>query len=226
MKPIFETCQPRPQGLAPTLFARLQASTSHGVVAKALLRGRPVDNSTGVAYSLALARLLRHERLNAQGERRHTSGQARRQADALLDFDDQTVVIKAEFGAPAKTDADKRFPPDQRAMVGGLPLRLAVAEGYPERPADRPESDTDSNLATATDLTISHRYQGDEPGESVGTVAPLAAPAAGPLPHNASLNVAGRLDANEAEVEEAGDPERTEKTTSNVTAKSGRTVEV
>ena len=160
MKPIFETCQPR--SFDNTWCGREGAP-----------RGRPVNNSTEVAYSLALAQLLRHEGLNAQGEQRHTCGQARRQADALLDFDDYAVVIKAEFGAPAKTDADKRFPPDQRAMVGGLPLRIAVAEGYPERLADRPESDTNSNLAAATDLTISHRYHGDEPGESVGTVARL-----------------------------------------------------
>ena len=97
----------------------------------------------------ALARLLRHEGLNAQGEQRHMFGQARGQADVLLDFDDYAVVIEAEFGAPARADADKRFPPDQPAMVGGLPLRLAVAVGYPERLADLPESDTDSNLADA-----------------------------------------------------------------------------
>ena len=134
-----------------------------------------MSNSTEVAYNLALARLLRHEGLNAQGEQRHIFGQARGQADVLLDFDDYAVVIEAEFGAPAKADADKRFPPDQPAMVGGLPLRLAVAVGYPERLADLPESDTDSNLAAATDLGISYRYYGDEWGAvTVGTVASLA----------------------------------------------------
>ena len=84
-------------------------------------------------------------------------------------------MIEAEFGAPARADADKRFPPDQPAIVGGLPLRLAVAVGYPQRLADLPESDTDSNLATAQDLTIAYRYYGDEWGaETVGTVASLA----------------------------------------------------
>ena len=113
--------------------------------------------------------------MNAQGEQRHTFGQARGQADVLLDFDDYAVVIEAEFGAPAKADADKRFPRDQPAMVGGLPLRLAVAVGYPKRLADLPESDTDSNLAAAKDLKISYRYYGDEWGaETIGTVASLA----------------------------------------------------
>ena len=134
-----------------------------------------MSNSTEVAYNFALARLLRHEGLNAQGEQRHTFGQALGQADVLLDFEDYAVVIEAEFGAPAKADADKRFPPDQPAIVGGLPLRLAVAVGYPERLADLPESDTDSNLAAAADLAISYRYYGDEWGaDTVGTVASLA----------------------------------------------------
>ncbi len=134
-----------------------------------------MSNSTEVAYNLALARLLRHEGLNAQGEQRQRFGEARGQADLLLDFDDYAVVIEAEFGAPAKADADKRFPPDRPAMVGGLPLRLAVAVGYPERLADLPESDTDANLAAAKDLTISYRYYGDKWGpNAVGGVALLA----------------------------------------------------
>lgn len=134
-----------------------------------------MSNSTEVAYNLALARLLRHEGLNAQGEQRHRFGQARGQADVLLDFDDYAVVIEAEFGAPARADADRRFPPDRPAMVGGLPLRLAVAVGYPERLAGLPESDTDSNLAAATDLKIAYRYWGEGWGaETVGTVAGLA----------------------------------------------------
>ncbi|MXW19083.1 MAG: hypothetical protein F4Z83_16240 [Gemmatimonadetes bacterium] len=134
-----------------------------------------MSNSTEVAYNLALARLLRHEGLNAQGEQRQKFGEARGQADVLLDFDDYAVVIEAEFGAPAKADADKRFPPDRPAMVGGLPLRLAVAVGYPERLADLPESDTDANLAAAKDLTISYRYYGDEWGpNAVGGVTLLA----------------------------------------------------
>ena len=134
-----------------------------------------MSNSIEPAYNLALARLLRHEGLNAQGEQRHTFGQARGQADVLLDFDDYAVVIEAEFGAPARADADKRFPPDQPAMVDGLPLRLAVAVGYPRRLADLPESDTDSNLAAAKDLEISYRYYGDEwSDDTVGGVALLA----------------------------------------------------
>lgn len=67
-----------------------------------------MSSSTEVEYNFALARLLRHEGLNAQGEQRHTFGQARGQADVLLDFEDYAVVIEAEFGAPAKADADKR----------------------------------------------------------------------------------------------------------------------
>ncbi len=134
-----------------------------------------MSNSTEVAYNLALARLLRLEGLNAQGEQRRTFGQTRGQADVLLDFDDYAVVIEAEFGAPAKSDADKRFPPDQPAMVGGLPVRLAVAVGYPGRLAALPESETDANLAASADLTISYRYYGDEWGANeVGTVASLA----------------------------------------------------
>lgn len=134
-----------------------------------------MSNSTEVAYNLALARLLRLEGLNAQGEQRQTFGEARGQADVLLDFDDYSVVIEAEFGAPAKADADKRFPPDEPAMVRGLPLRLAVAVGYPERLASLPESDTDINLAAAEDLKISYRYYNADWGpDTVGTVASLA----------------------------------------------------
>ena len=134
-----------------------------------------MSNSTEVAYNFALARLLRHEGLNALAEQRQKFGEARGQADVLLDFEDYAVVIEAEFGAPAKADADKRFPADRPAMVGGLPLRLAVAVGYPERLAELPESDTDANLATATDLAIAYRYYGEDWGASTtGTVASLA----------------------------------------------------
>lgn len=41
--------------------------------------GRPVSNSTVVAYDLTLGRLCRHEELNAQTDQRHTFGQARGQ---------------------------------------------------------------------------------------------------------------------------------------------------
>ena len=134
-----------------------------------------MSNSTEEAYNFALARLLRHEGLNAQGEQRQKFGSMRGRADVLLDFDDYAVVIEAEFGEPAKSDADKRFPPGQPAMVGGLPIRLAVAVGYPERLAELPESETDSNLASAADLTIAFRYYGDEWGaDEIGTVASLA----------------------------------------------------
>ena len=134
-----------------------------------------MSTSTEVAYNFALARLLRHEGLSAQAEQRHTFGDAQGQADVLLDFDDYAVVIEAEFGAPAKSDADKRFPPDRPAYIHGLPLRLAVAVGYPKRLNDLPESDTDDNLATATDLSISYRYYGHEWGrDMVGSVSLLA----------------------------------------------------
>lgn len=137
--------------------------------------GRLASNATEEAYNFALARLLRHEGLNAQAEQRRRFGQVRGRADVLIDFDDYAVVIEAEFGAPARADADRRFPLDSPAMVGGLPVRLAVAVGYPERLSDLPESETDPNLATATDLAIAYRYYGDDWGaDAIGTVASLA----------------------------------------------------
>ena len=102
-------------------------------------------------------------------------GASRGQADVLLDFDDYAVVIEAEFGNPAKADADKRLPVGAPAVVGGLPVRLVVAIGYPPRLADLPESETEANLAACDDLVIAYRYFGEAWGEeTTGSVATLA----------------------------------------------------
>ena len=134
-----------------------------------------MSNATEIAYNLSLARLLRHEGLHAEGEQRRVFGASRGQADVLLDFDDYAVVIEAEFGAPAKADADKRLPAGTPAVVGGLPVRLVVAIGYPARLAELPESETDANLAACDDLVMAYRYFGEAWGEettgSVGTLA-------------------------------------------------------
>ena len=133
------------------------------------------SNATEVAYNLSLARLLRHEGLNAEGEQRHVFGESRGQADVLLDFDDYAVVIEAEFGSPAKADADKRLPGAAAAVINGLPVRLVVAVGYPARLADLPESQTQVNLASCNDLTIAYRYFGEAWGEeATGSVSSLA----------------------------------------------------
>ena len=132
-------------------------------------------NATEVAYNLSLARLLRHEGLSAKGEQRRVFGGSRGQADVLLDFDEYAVVLEAEFGAPAKADADKRLPKDAPAIVNGLPIRLVVAIGYPEALADLPESKTDENLAACPNLRIAYRYFGEPWGEeTTGSVTDLA----------------------------------------------------
>ena len=132
-------------------------------------------NATEVAYNLSLARLLRHEGLSAEGEQRRVFGGSRGQADVLLDFDEYAVVLEAEFGSPAKADADKRLPQDAPAIVNGLPVRLVVAIGYPEAFADLPESKTDANLAACPDLRIVYRYFGEPWGEeTTGSVTDLA----------------------------------------------------
>ncbi len=133
------------------------------------------SNSTEVAYNLSLARLLRLEGLSAEGEQRRVFGDSHGQADVLLDFDDYAVVVEAEFGSPAKSDADKRLLDDAPAIVNGLPVRLVVAVGYPPRLAELPESQTESNLASCEDLVIAYRYFGDPwSEETVGSVATLA----------------------------------------------------
>ena len=133
------------------------------------------SNATEIAYNLSLARLLRHEGLHAEGEQRRVFGASRGQADVLLDFDDYAVVIEAEFGAPAKADADKRLPAGAPAIVGGLPVRLVVAIGYPPRLAGLPESETEANLAACDDLAMAYRYFGEAWGEeTTGSVATLA----------------------------------------------------
>lgn len=132
-------------------------------------------NATEIAYNLSLARLLRHEGLSAEGEQRRVFGGSRGQADVLLDFDEYAVVLEAEFGSPAKADADKRFPEDAPAIVNGLPVRLVVAIGYPQNLADLPESKTAENLAACTDLRIAYRYFGEPWGEeTTGSVTNLA----------------------------------------------------
>ena len=133
------------------------------------------SNATEIAYNLSLARLLRHEGLSAEGEQRRVFGDSRGQADVLLDFDDYAVVIEAEFGSPAKSDADKRLPDNAPAIVNGLPVRLVVAVGYPPRLAYLPESQTEANLASCDDLVIAYRYWGEPwSEETVGSVVTLA----------------------------------------------------
>lgn len=132
-------------------------------------------NATEPAYNFALARLLREEGLTAEAEQRRRFGRRRGQADVLLDFDDYAVVIEAEFGNPAKEDANRRFPKQQPAIVNGLPVRLVVALAYPERLADLPESRAEENLAACDDLRVLYRYWGEEwSDETSGKVADLA----------------------------------------------------
>ncbi|MDE0286425.1 MAG: N-6 DNA methylase [Gammaproteobacteria bacterium] len=132
-------------------------------------------NATETAYNFALARLLREEGLSAGAEQRHRFGKRRGQADVLLDFDDYAVVIETEFGDPAREDANKRFPDQQPAIINGLPVRLVVALGYPQRLADLPESKTHKNLAVCDNLRIVYRYYGEEwSEETTGRVADLA----------------------------------------------------
>ena len=84
----------------------------------------------------------------------------------------------------------------------------------------------------AIDLTMSHRYHGDEPGESVGTVARLLGAQQGRAdrgsyapPQRAAQR--GRAARRERSHGRGGRRrERTETIISNVTAMSGRTVEV
>ena len=132
-------------------------------------------NATEPAYNFALALLLREEGLSAEAEQRRRFGNRHGQADVLLDFDDYTVVIEAEFGEPAKEDANRRFPKQKPAIVNGLPVRLVVALGYPPRFADLPESKTRENLAVCDNLRIVYRYYGEEwSEETTGSVADLA----------------------------------------------------
>ena len=132
-------------------------------------------NATETAYNFALARLLREEGLSAEAEQRHYFGDRRGQADVLLDFDDYAVVIEAEFGSPAREDANKRFPKQQPAILNGLPVRLVVALGYPQRLTDLPESSARDNLSNCDDIRIIYRYYGEEwSEETTGRVAELA----------------------------------------------------
>ncbi len=132
-------------------------------------------NATETAYNFALARLLREEGLSAEAEQRHRFGEQRGQADVLLDFDDYAVVIEAEFGDPAREDANRRFPKQKPAIINGLPVRLAVALGYPQRLADLPESGARENLASCDDIRILYRYYEEEwSEETTGSVADLA----------------------------------------------------
>ena len=139
-------------------------------------------NAVQTAYNYSLARLLRHEGLNAEGEQKRHFGTRLGWADVLLDFDDYAVVIearfvgsgKADFGL-VKEDAEKRFPDGTPAVVNGLPVRLVVAVGYPVELQNLPESQSDVNLATRDDLIFAYRYFGEAwHEETVGSVAGLA----------------------------------------------------
>ena len=156
-------------------------SLRHGTLSKltenpnTLKNTRMNGNSTEPAYNHALARLLRYEGLSAQAEQRYLFGNRRGQADVLLDFDDYAVVIEAEFGNPAKEDANSRLPNGNPAIVNGIPVRLVVALGYPPHLAKLPESKTDENLAACDNLRIVYRYYGEEwSEETTGNVASLA----------------------------------------------------
>ena len=132
-------------------------------------------NATETAYNFTRARLLREEGLSAEAEQRHRFGERRGQADVLLDFDGYAVVIEAEFGDPAKEDANRRFPKQKPAIVNGLPVRLVVALGYPPGFADLPESMTRENLAVCDNLRIVYRYYREGwSEETTGRVADLA----------------------------------------------------
>lgn len=84
----------------------------------------------------------------------------------------------------------------------------------------------------ATDLTMSHRYHGDKPGESVGTVARLPGAQqgrAGRGSYPAAPRVAQRARAARRERSRGRGGrrrERTETIISSVTAMPGRTVKV
>lgn len=134
-------------------------------------RGRSIE----VAYNLALAHLLRLEGFSAEGEQPIEWGDARGQADVILDFDDYAAIIEAEFGKPAKADGDKRFPEDGPLIARGLPVRLVVAVGYPEHLGGLPESESRENLAACQDLVMTFRYFGEDwSSESTGSVQDLA----------------------------------------------------
>ena len=120
-----------------------------------------MSNATETAYNFSLAKLLRLEGLNAEGEQRYDTGESRGQADVLLDFDDYAVVIEAEFGNPAKADADRRMPDKSPAIINGLPVLLLVAVGYPKELAALPESKTQENLAQSNELKIAYRRWGE-----------------------------------------------------------------
>ena len=132
-------------------------------------------NTPEPIYNIALAHLLRAEGLAAEGEQRHLFGSRRGQVDVLLDFDEYAVAIEAEYGNPAKEDASKRLPKKAPAIVNGLPLRLVVAIGYPNRLARLPESRAQESLADCDDIRIAYRYFGEEwSDESSGSVTDLA----------------------------------------------------
>ena len=67
--------------------------------------GRLTSNATEEAYNFALARLLRHEGLNAQAEQRRRIGQARAKDADPPDSDQFAVAVEAEFGAIATADS-------------------------------------------------------------------------------------------------------------------------
>ena len=132
-------------------------------------------NTPEPIYNIALAHLLRAEGLAAEGEQQHRFGSRRGQVDVLLDFDEYAVAIEAEYGNPAKKDANKRLPEKAPAIVNGLPLRLVVAIGYPNRLARLAESRAQENLAACDDIRIAYRYFGEEwSDETSGSVTDLA----------------------------------------------------
>ena len=129
------------------------------------------------AYNFSLAELLRQQGINAEGEVKNDFAGTFGRTDVSVDIGDSAIVLEAEFGKPAKSDADKRLPSDGNpALIQGLPIRMAIAIGYPERFKDHPESESKDELRDAIDLRITSRRFKEEWGEEVeGSVADLAA---------------------------------------------------
>ena len=127
------------------------------------------------AFNYSLARLLREEGLNAEGEVPGKFGQKDGQVDVSVQVGDSVVALEAEFGSPAKGDASKRLSDSINPfLLYGLPIRLGVAIGYPSRFKQLPESQSEEALRNANDLRFTSRKLQDEwTDEIVGSVSDL-----------------------------------------------------
>ena len=115
-------------------------------------------NTIEIAYNLALADLLRQHGLDAQGEQRYVHSGTSGQVDVVVNCEDFAIAIEAEFGSPAFADANKRVNAQKPVMLGGLPVKLVVALGYPRSLASRPESQSRENLAKSNEIALAYRY--------------------------------------------------------------------